>query len=492
MLCIYCGREYHGDESALSIFTAENIGSNDFGLLPDGSVACSRCVNNRRNYVFCADCGKIINIFDAVPMADEVSYLCHECANNHPVCHDCNLPMRNDEGTPVVRPDGETMVVCNTCLDTYYSRCNCCWNNFYVETMYSDGNGHLLCPACHEIEVSTRQAARQNNHIDIHPSRTSPIGGYHWHESIDPLFFRTGEENLMEQPYLGVELEVDGKTGINHDDRQTIASNIIDVMPEDFIYFENDGSLDYEGFECITQPATLAYHESIKDNYIQMFRIIRNGGYRSHQTKSCGFHVHVSRDFFPANDDEACVARMLFIMEKFWDEFVIFSRRKKGNLERWAKRYSSRSTVVAHDWKNGQPPERYHCINLCNRNTFEFRIFRGTLKYNTYIATLQMVNNIMLTARYKTAEYIANMSFEELLTTKRLKKYWEEAQARLAPRQAQAEAPAPESGDIAPDVEASTTDDSVSASESADTVSALADIVQEYIDSGSHLFSYGA
>ena len=99
-----------------------------------------------------------------------------------------------------------------------------------------------------------------------------------------------------------------------------------------------------------------------------------------------------------------------------------------------------------------------------------------------------MVNNIMLTARYKTAEYIANMSFEELLTTKRLKKYWEEAQARLAPRQAQAEAPAPESGDIAPDVEASTADDSVSASESADTVSALADFVQEYIDSGSHLF----
>jgi len=30
-------------------------------------------------------------------------------------------------------------------------------------------------------------------------------------------------------------------------------------------------------------------------------------------------------------------------------------------------------------------------VNITNADTIEFRIFRGTLKYNTLIATLQMV-----------------------------------------------------------------------------------------------------
>lgn len=38
--------------------------------------------------------------------------------------------------------------------------------------------------------------------------------------------------------------------------------------------------------------------------------------------------------------------------------------------------------------------ERYTCVNLTNRSTIEFRMFRGTLKRNTFIATLQMVDPI--------------------------------------------------------------------------------------------------
>ena len=37
---------------------------------------------------------------------------------------------------------------------------------------------------------------------------------------------------------------------------------------------------------------------------------------------------------------------------------------------------------------------RYVAVNLNNYHTIEFRLFRGTLKYNTFIATLQMVNHI--------------------------------------------------------------------------------------------------
>lgn len=37
---------------------------------------------------------------------------------------------------------------------------------------------------------------------------------------------------------------------------------------------------------------------------------------------------------------------------------------------------------------------RYVCLNLQNYHTIEFRIFKGTLKYSTFIATLQLADKI--------------------------------------------------------------------------------------------------
>ena len=50
--------------------------------------------------------------------------------------------------------------------------------------------------------------------------------------------------------------------------------------------------------------------------------------------------------------------------------------------------------------KKGYHSGRYTCVNLENPATIEFRMFRGTLKYNTLIATLQLVNRICDVALY--------------------------------------------------------------------------------------------
>ena len=44
--------------------------------------------------------------------------------------------------------------------------------------------------------------------------------------------------------------------------------------------------------------------------------------------------------------------------------------------------------------KKGYHGGRYTCVNLTNPDTIEFRMFRGTLKHNTLIATLQLVDRI--------------------------------------------------------------------------------------------------
>ena len=73
-----------------------------------------------------------------------------------------------------------------------------------------------------------------------------------------------------------------------------------------------------------------------------------------------------------------------------------FSRRTQRQLERWAARYGFKEQpmeILDHA-KKGYHGGRYTCVNLQNRDTIEFHMFRGTLKYNTLIATLQLVDRI--------------------------------------------------------------------------------------------------
>ena len=54
---------------------------------------------------------------------------------------------------------------------------------------------------------------------------------------------------------------------------------------------------------------------------------------------------------------------------------------------------------------------RYTSVNLTNKNTIEFRIFRGTLKYNTLIATLQLLDRICDVALFMSDEQVKAMSW---------------------------------------------------------------------------------
>ena len=52
-----------------------------------------------------------------------------------------------------------------------------------------------------------------------------------------------------------------------------------------------------------------------------------------------------------------------------------------------------------------------------NYSTIEFRLFRGTLKYNTLIAALELVNSICDLAIALTDEGMSKMSWSEFVDT---------------------------------------------------------------------------
>lgn len=308
------------------------------------------------------------------------SYFCSECLDDSTcICEHCGDRIWADENSGT-----DSFVLCECCYDNHYTTCESCGRIIHQDyANYDDDDDYPYCDDCY-------------NRIN-----TSSIHDYGY--KPDPLFF--GEGNR----YFGVELEIDegGKDSENAD-QLLFCANIED----EHIYIKSDGSLN-DGMEIVTHPMTLDYHktemhwDSLCDKAIHL-------GYRSHKTTTCGLHIHINRSTFGDSRDmqDECISRVLYFVEHHWAELLKFSRRTEYTMNKWAARYGYKNSPkdILNHAKKGENG-RYACVNITNWNTIEFRMFRGTLKLNTIIATLELVNKICDLATFLTDEEISNISW---------------------------------------------------------------------------------
>jgi hypothetical protein len=135
----------------------------------------------------------------------------------------------------------------------------------------------------------------------------------------------------------------------------------------------------------------------------KMCEMAMKSGYKSHNTQTCGTHIHMSRAAFGNDNDK--LMNFVFLFEKFWREVVVFSRRKHNfnvydiginAIDHYSSRYCDLEddkdikTVEKIKDKTRNNYGRYRVVNLTNNATIEVRIFRGTLKENTIIASIQL------------------------------------------------------------------------------------------------------
>lgn len=234
-------------------------------------------------------------------------------------------------------------------------------------------------------------------------------------------FYSCDESDNEEGLFYGIELEVDD--GGEYDSSAKKAMGIINDGRGMFIHCSHDGSL-HEGFEIITQPATLAYHSSIRSVYKKLFKSLVNDGYRSHNTNSCGLHIHFSRKYYESNEEEN-ISKLLYLVERFWDEIVIFSRRDYRSLERFAKKIDRDPTDFIEAWnKEDCHDGHYYSVNITNSNTIELRMFRGTLNINTFFATLSFVDSLVTAAKENDISTLQSIEFEDILSPE-AKEYYE-------------------------------------------------------------------
>jgi hypothetical protein len=107
-------------------------------------------------------------------------------------------------------------------------------------------------------------------------------------------------------------------------------------------------------------------------------------GFKSWDAKTCGIHVHISRKAFK---DSAHVWRFVQLFLKNKTEWVKLAGR---NSKRWSSFDPDRLPIL-DILKKKKNPERYCAVNLCNYDTLEIRIFRGSLNETRFRSAIELV-----------------------------------------------------------------------------------------------------
>jgi len=148
--------------------------------------------------------------------------------------------------------------------------------------------------------------------------------------------------------------------------------------------FKKDGSLDAASWEIVTKPLSLSGQKEFWTP--QIFKYLISKGLISYNTKCCGMHVHVSRKSLSLLQ----IAKLVkFIYNKENYKFIkkIAQREEKGYAE-----FSSNKSFSYVKDKNAS---KYSAINLCNENTIEFRLFKGTLNHNAFHKNLEFCDALI-------------------------------------------------------------------------------------------------
>jgi len=303
-------------------------------------------------------------------------------------CEDCSDFFNRDEGASTY--DGD-YVVCESCLSDNYT--------------YSDYRDTYISNSDWEDEQEDEEQEREYEHIGEYHSSKRRLG--HIPSSYD-----------MRSPrvLLGMELEMEVGDDWDKDSRAgLILDNIGDYQDEDglkhtYCLMEQDGFLD-NGFEMVTSYPGLDVHKA----QLQYFKQ-KTKGMKSHDTSTCGLHVHVCKSSMTTLHGAKLV---LFINDPANAELVksIARRDASGYAKFQNKKEDKHWLMDSVDYSKHKEDQlrrlnsdRYEALNFRNDKTVEFRLFKGTLKYETMVSCLEFA--------FACWHFTASASTSELTTTK--------------------------------------------------------------------------
>lgn len=310
-------------------------------------------------------------------------------------CDECILVNERNVGL-----DGESY--CLSCYDEAYFPCSDCGETADVDdSYYIDSQDHRVCPDCNSDNYRTCYACDWTGHIDnmnfvdsedewycesCEESNCRRLRAYNYVPDFN--YYTLNKEREL---FFGLEIELDCDTDY-------VLDNIEDTLDPDKYYFKEDGSIN--GFEIVTHPMT--FEKLKKENFRSKLETLSNLGAKAYSAGNCGLHIHVSKNEINAFN----VWKMIMFFAKCQSQVIKISQRTGTEMSRWCKifqpeeyRHWNDSAIVlkGQDWSSGGPynMERYAAINCRRSSTIEFRIFRGTLGFDRFWASVEFVNSLV-------------------------------------------------------------------------------------------------
>lgn len=348
-------------------------------------------------YCYCHHCGKIKPLYNfQFGTSDIEKRICHECweTRGYFVCRICNNVHRHEE-----LAEGYSNV-CQDCFHRNAYECPYCGRL----TLFQDSEyiyGQHCCKECADNpEISIKCVCCHNpypankiKHLEGRPvcrdcyKTATHYDGYilNYHRPYFNVF--RGEKDDL---HMGVELEID-KGG----EMDSHARTIWEKLGKYNAVMMRDGSLN-NGLEIVSSPATYEAHKN-EIHWDEAMNTAIGLGYKSHNTLTCGLHVHVDRAYFEPMPREVYEDKFAMLFANNADWIKRFSRRTVWNYCQIEPGASQKTSV--EDAKKGICKARPYkganhrvAINYgTDKPTIEIRIFRGTLKHSTFLATLQFV-----------------------------------------------------------------------------------------------------
>ena len=275
--------------------------------------------------------------------------------------------------------------------------CNDCENIYLYDVSHNVCDDYQVCEHCirnyYWSEYNQYYASEPDENDDYNDNEDMGIIlGRHENKDIVghiPSKFDKRKTRVL----LGLELEIECNSDHSRSDRASAINDAIGnltINDENYQYcgFEEDCSLN-NGFEIVTGYTGLDVHSK----QLQFFKQSLSG-LKSHDTSTCGLHIHVCK-----SDMSTFHASKLILFINDDDNFKLINaiaRRESSQYSAIKNKKDDKSWLkdaMKYDRKSSQLRNlnysRYEALNFQNENTIEFRLFKGTLKYQTIMACLE-------------------------------------------------------------------------------------------------------
>lgn len=409
--CLECyDRLFHSCDMCSSVGKRDNMFQYHNGYI------CKKCFD--RHFQKCARCDGVTEKRNLCRTEDDDTMYCGRCFKAlHHGCSECGRTHRLGELTKV-----KDRYYCESCLPTVVNLdCPRCGRHGLnkVDMKTTDGHGtdgvpirHLVCRKCYR-------------------DMTKVVNFHNYAYKPEPLFDPPmTEENFGKVLYMGWEGEFDRG---GHDDER--CAKIVDIIGRDRAYLKSDATIA-RGVEIVSHPFSLERYMSGDIPFVKLFKWLDDHDYVADSVDNCGMHVHINNTYLGHGDAEIECGKLKIILffERFWKQIIVFSRRKvdhNGNPihgvppEYHYNAHSPCNKFLPHDYVVGKEfmwdlynndikgrADRHVAVNVLNEDTVELRIFKGTLEYDIFIATLQWVQVMVDFLKQTDVEDIQSMSWD--------------------------------------------------------------------------------